>query len=138
MRKLRDFFKERDDKSIDSESSLWTLLEFTALAKNVDLISKSDNLVPIITIHQSKGLEFDTVFLAGAVDYEFPISHSLETNGNIEEEKRMFYVGLTRAKQQLFITGHMEKKRNNKNESCCQSRFIKAIPEHHFRYLTDL
>ena len=134
LKKLRAFMKERDDTSLPPQTSLHSILELIALTKNVDLIAENDNLTPIITIHQSKGMEFDTVFLAGAVDSEFPSFYSLRPDGNIEEEKRSFYVAMTRAKQRLFITGHTE---DEKGYSKIESRFIKSIPKEYLHYLLE-
>lgn len=134
LKKLRIFFKERDDTTLPPQTSLHEILELIALTKNVDLIAKNDNLTPIITIHQSKGMEFDTVFLAGAVESEFPSFYSLKPDGNIEEEKRSFYVAMTRAKQKLFITGHME---DSGGYSKSESRFIKSIPSQYLQYLSE-
>ena len=143
LRQLRTFFETNDDPDLDTKTSLHSILELTALVKNIDLISQTENLIPIITIHKAKGLEFDTVFLAGAVDGEFPDFRSFEENGNLEAEKRMFYVALTRAKQQLFITGYLEwefyskKEGKNKTISKTESRFIKSIPKQYLKYLSE-
>lgn len=132
--KLRDFLKERDDPNLPPQMSLHSILELIALTKNVDLISKTDNLIAVITIHQSKGMEFDIIFLAGAVDSEFPSWQSLQPDGNLEEEKRSFYVAMTRAKQKLFITGHME---DEKGYTKRESQFIKSIPSQYLQYLSE-
>ena len=143
LRQLRTFFETNDDPDLDTKTSLHSILELTALVKNIDLISQTENLIPIITIHKAKGLEFDTVFLAGAVDGEFPDFRSFEENGNLEQEKRMFYVALTRAKQQLFITGYIEleffdkKAGKNKTFPKMESRFIKSIPKQYLQYLSE-
>lgn len=134
LKKLRVFLNEQDDNSIPPQTSLHSIFERIALTKNVDLIAKNDNLTPIITIHQSKGMEFDTVFLAGAVESEFPSFYSLKPDGNIEEEKRSFYVAMTRAKQKLFITGHME---DEKGYPKSESQFIKSIPKEYLHYLSE-
>ena len=134
LKKLRMFLNEQDDNSIPPQTSLHSILERIALTKNVDLIAKNDNLTPIITIHQSKGMEFDTVFLARAVESEFPSFYSLKPDGNIEEEKRSFYVAMTRAKQKLFITGHMEDAKGNLKS---ESQFIKSIPKEYLHYLSE-
>ncbi|MFP4008367.1 MAG: 3'-5' exonuclease, partial [Spirulinaceae cyanobacterium] len=85
------------------DTALRSLIEYTALAKNLDQVSKDNNQVLVITVHQSKGLEFDTVFLAGIAQNEFPSFFSVRDNKE-EEEKRLFYVAMTRAKERLFIS----------------------------------
>lgn len=69
---LVKIFQELDDHDLHPDTALRSLLEHTALAKNLDQISKDQNQIPIITVHQSKGLEFDVVFVAGATEDEFP------------------------------------------------------------------
>ncbi|TAF03434.1 MAG: hypothetical protein EAZ77_17210 [Nostocales cyanobacterium] len=100
------------------------ILEYTALAKNVDQISQENNQVLIITVHQSKGLEFDTVFIAGMCEEEFPSYFSLRDN-KLEEEKRLFYVALTRAKNRLFISWFSKDSYNNTKT---HSQFIDLLP----------
>jgi len=61
------------------------------LAKNLEQVSQDDNQVPIITVHQSKGMEFDSIFITGATEDEFPTFFSVR-DSNLEEERRLFYV----------------------------------------------
>ncbi|MEW5857205.1 MAG: 3'-5' exonuclease, partial [Cyanobacteriota bacterium] len=79
----------------------------------------------IITVHQSKGLEFDTVFIAGATEDEFPSFFSVRDK-NLEEERRLFYVAMTRAKQRLFISAYS---RDFRGYSKSPSKFINEIPK---------
>ncbi|MBD2028236.1 3'-5' exonuclease [Leptolyngbya sp. FACHB-711] len=104
LAQLMKIFQEKDDSSLHPDTALRGLLEFTALAKNLDHISEQNNQVVVITAHQAKGLEFDHVFIAGMTEGEFPSYHSVQ-DGNIEEEKRLFYVALTRAKKRLYLSG---------------------------------
>jgi DNA helicase-2/ATP-dependent DNA helicase PcrA len=120
---LNLLFKSKDDAALHPETALRSLLEFSSLAKNIDLLSAEENQVVAITIHQAKGLEFDTVFIAGAVDNELPTYFAIK-NGDLEEEKRLFYVALTRAKERLFISGHQ---RNERGYNCQRSRFLREI-----------
>ncbi len=122
---LSDTFSDRDDPDTDSLTSLRNLLEFAALAKNIDRLAELENRLPIVTIHQSKGLEFDAAFIAGMVEEEFPSYQSLKA-GNLEEEKRLFYVALTRAKQFAFLSGY---RKNDKGYSKTPSRFLANIPQ---------
>jgi DNA helicase-2/ATP-dependent DNA helicase PcrA len=76
------------------------------------------------TIHSAKGMEWEAVFLIGLIDGVFPVSFSLGDDESIEEERRLFYVGLTRAKDHLFITFHHENNRGSMNQFNKVSRFI--------------
>jgi DNA helicase-2/ATP-dependent DNA helicase PcrA len=120
---LRRIFREHDDLKLDPETSLRVLLEFTALARNPDTYSEADNRLPILTVHQAKGLEFDNVFIAGAVDGDFP-SWLSTREGRGEEERRLFYVAMTRARQRLFVSYHRQ--RNDRQKQ--PSPFLAAIP----------
>jgi len=120
---LRRIFQERDDPELDPETSLRMLLEFTSLARNLDTYSEADNRLPILTVHQSKGLEFDNVFIAGAVDGDFPSWFSAR-DGSVEEERRLFYVAMTRARQRLFVSYHRQWNDRQKQPS----PFLAAIP----------
>ncbi|EAZ90612.1 3'-5' exonuclease [Crocosphaera chwakensis] len=125
LQKLVKMFKNKDDKTLNSYVSLRNILEYTALSKNIDHISKDNNQVLLITIHQSKGLEFDTVFVAGLSQGEFPNYYSIK-DGKIEEEKRLFYVAMTRAKKSLYLSSYLKDKKGYTKEI---SQFIDDIPE---------
>ena len=135
LQQLRQVFAFRDDPNLHPETSLREIIKFSALAKNVDFLADTDNRVPIITVHQSKGLEFDIVFIAGAVDGEFPSYFAVRDN-QLEEEKRVFYVALTRAKKQVYITGF---KSNARGQRLRPSRFIQMLGEENLDgdYISD-
>ncbi|MGQ4646808.1 3'-5' exonuclease [Lyngbya aestuarii] len=122
---LVEVFQEQDNPNLHPDTALRSILEFTALAKNLDQVSQNDNQVPIITIHQSKGLEFDTVFIAGVTEDEFPSFFSVRDD-NLEEERRLFYVAMTRAKQRLFISAYS---RDFRGYSKSPGKFINEIPK---------
>jgi DNA helicase-2/ATP-dependent DNA helicase PcrA len=124
LKRLVKMFKEQDNLELHPDTALRNILEYTALAKNLDQISQENNQVLIITIHQSKGLEFDHIFIAGMCEQEFPSYFSLRDN-KLEEEKRLFYVALTRAKKQLFISWFLK---DYKNEPKSKSQFINSLP----------
>lgn len=127
---LVGIFQEQDNPDLHPDTALRSILEFTALAKNLDQVSQNDNQVPIITVHQSKGLEFDTVFIAGATEDEFPSFFSVRDN-NLEEERRLFYVAMTRAKQRLFISAYSRGFRGYHKKI---SSFVKDMPNVYLNY----
>lgn len=124
LRHLARIFQERDDLALHPDTALRGILEFTALAKNLDQVSQDDNQVPIVTVHQSKGLEFDSVFIAGATEDEFPSFFSIRDN-KLEEERRLFYVAMTRAKKKLLISAYTKDYRGYQRGT---SRFLEDIP----------
>ena len=94
---LKSFFKSRDQESLDQRSSLHNLIHISSLVKNIDFLGLDNGKIPVVTIHQVKGLEFDYVFLLALNEGYFPSYKS----DNIEEEKRLFYVALTRAQKKV-------------------------------------
>jgi DNA helicase II / ATP-dependent DNA helicase PcrA len=124
LRHLVRIFQERDNLALHPDTALRDILEFTTLAKNLDQVSQDDNQVPIVTVHQSKGLEFDSVFIAGVTEDEFPSFFSIRDN-KLEEEKRLFYVAITRAKQRLFISAYSG---DFRGYSKSRSQFISKVP----------
>jgi len=104
LRHLVSLFQEQDRPELPPGDALHVLVQFASLAKSLDHLSESMDKVIVAPIHQSKGLEFLIVFISGAVDGFIPIFHA----SDVEEEKRLFYVAMTRPKHSLFITGFKE------------------------------
>jgi DNA helicase-2/ATP-dependent DNA helicase PcrA len=129
---LREVFTIRDDPKLHPQIALQELVNFCALARNVDFLSETDNRAPVITVHQAKGLEFDTVFLTGVVDGEFP-SYLAVQDGKLEEVKRVFYVGITRAKRQLYLTGFRV---NSRGWIAQPSRFISQLDRDNVEFIS--
>lgn len=137
IERLRDFYmllKELDEEEKSNRDALMEIIKITALS-NGDLEALIINRskfpkIPIITVHQSKGLEYDTVFLAGLKENTFPSYMSVKAN-NIDEEKRTFYVAITRAKKRLYMTCSLEGAYGRRGE---ESRFIKLIDD---KYLSN-
>lgn len=128
LERLVAIIREQDPIVLPPVPALRAVLEFCALAKNVDQIMGTGDQVPIITIHQAKGLEFDIVFVAGAVDGEIPNYYAVQ-EGRTEEERRLFYVAMTRARNRLLISGYQVGKHSwHKKEP---SRFLGAISSNH-------
>ena len=92
--------------------------------------------VSLLTFHQAKGLEFKSVFLMGLEDGVFPDFRSINSSRTLEEERRLFYVGLTRTRRDAFLTyARSRRATTGRTISCEQSRFIEEIPEHILTYL---
>ena len=102
-------------------SSLAEVVRYASLAKNVDHLRTDDARIPVVTVHQAKGLEFDAVFVAGLSDGEFP-SFQADRDGRLEEERRLFYVAITRARRALYLSGH---ELNSRGMLVGPSRFLK-------------
>lgn len=105
LRELVRAFKLLDDSRLEPAEALYAVVGHTALVRGLEQLDDADERVPIITIHQAKGLEFDTVFVAGLTEGELPRRRSVQ-DGRLEEERRLFYVALTRARRRLFLTTH--------------------------------
>ena len=107
-------------------------MESIALQANIDAEDssdeeESDNKVSLMTIHTAKGLEFRHVYVAGMEENIFPSGGWMLTPKDLEEERRLFYVAMTRAKQSLTLTFATERFRNGKTESNAPSRFLKEL-----------
>jgi DNA helicase-2/ATP-dependent DNA helicase PcrA len=105
LKHLLTLFEEHDSPSRHPLESLQAIVQFASLAKHLDQLSEKDDKVVVVPIHQSKGLEFDVVFIAGAVDGAMPHVYATDR----EEEKRLFYVAMTRPKVALYISGYRTK-----------------------------
>lgn len=132
IERLKDFYvliRDLDDKNKNNRDSLLDIIKITSLS-NGELESLIINRtkkprIPIITVHQAKGLEYDNVFLSGAQQNTFPSFRAIREN-NLDEEKRTFYVAITRAKKRLFITCNED---TGYNKRTTKSTFINLIPQ---------
>lgn len=108
--------------------SLAEYIEGITLQSDVDTMHEEDEAVTMMTLHSSKGLEFDVVFLAGMDENIFPSFMALESDQGIEEERRLCYVGMTRAKKKLYLLGARARLRFGRFENYQSSCFIDEIP----------
>ncbi|MBE6895680.1 MAG: ATP-dependent DNA helicase PcrA [Ruminococcaceae bacterium] len=111
------------------EPTLLGYLEQTALVSSVDNLDENEPAVTLMTMHCAKGLEFDVVFLAGFEEGIFPSSMSVNEPGGIEEERRLCYVAITRARKQLYITSVRSRMLYGTPRPAVPSRFLKEIPQ---------
>jgi DNA helicase-2/ATP-dependent DNA helicase PcrA len=117
-------------ESRERSPSLQGFLESMAL---IDMLEEKEEKqgqgVTLISFHSSKGLEFPVVFIVGAEEELIPHKKSVDTSSGVEEERRLFYVGITRAMKELFITYTEKRRKYGKEKPSVPSRFIKEIPE---------
>jgi DNA helicase II / ATP-dependent DNA helicase PcrA len=116
-----------DYVSENENSTLETFLQEVALISQVDKWDDSHNAVTLMTLHSAKGLEFDTVFIAGLEEGLFPFYSSILDSEELEEERRLFYVGMTRAKKKLFLSYAATRNRFGESILSTPSRFISEI-----------
>ena len=113
----------------NAENSLGDFLDSIALVSDVDNLDESTDAVTLMTMHSAKGLEFDNVFLVGMEEGLFPSKRSIEEDVQTEEERRLCYVAITRAKKHLFITNTKKRTLYGSTTYSIPSRFIDEIPE---------
>jgi len=111
-----------------AENGLSDFLEGITLSSDIDDMEEAEDTVTLMTLHSAKGLEFPVVFLVGMEEGIFPGYKSIAENRELEEERRLCYVGITRAKENLFLT--CSKQRTIFGSTSCNpvSRFLKEIP----------
>jgi len=120
------FFEEEWDS--EGKPTLFDfLMKISLLTNDDENDSPEENKVNLMTMHLSKGLEFETVFLTGVEEGIIPSSRSLESERGEEEERRLMYVGMTRAKKKLYLTTTQERKKFGESVPSIPSRFIGEI-----------
>ncbi len=115
--------------NLEAGLSLNIFLEEISLIADIDTMSEQDNAVTFMTIHSAKGLEFPVVFLAGLEEGIFPHSRSLLERDELEEERRLMYVAITRAKDKLYMTHAKNRMLYGEVQSSAPSQFLDDIPE---------
>jgi len=114
--------------NVPPEAALTTFLEDVALVSDVDNLREETDAVTLLTLHMAKGLEFDAVFIAGLEEGILPHSRSLEEPEEMEEERRLCYVGMTRAKRRLYLIHAFRRARFGNHSPAEASRFLRDIP----------
>lgn len=115
--------------NLPRESQLATFLEDVALVSDVDQVDGQRDVVTCITLHQAKGLEYPVVFLVGLEEGLLPHSRSLDDREALDEERRLFYVGATRAKQRLYLMYAFKRVLYGRTAGASPSRFLADIPK---------
>ncbi|MGI9545026.1 MAG: ATP-dependent helicase [Cyclobacteriaceae bacterium] len=120
---------EREDQKISK--SLGAFLQEVALLTDADTEEEDPDKVTLMTIHSSKGLEFKNIYIVGMEEDLFPSQMMLSSRADLEEERRLFYVAITRAQKQLFLSYATTRYRFGRLKTCEPSRFIEEIdPEY--------
>ena len=120
LRRLAEEFDER---------SMTEFLETVALISDQDTLSEGQDAATLLTLHAAKGLEFGVVFIVGLDDGILPHSRTFDEPEEMEEERRLFYVGITRAKNQLYLLRATERRRYSSTDWMSPSRFLDDIPD---------
>jgi DNA helicase-2/ATP-dependent DNA helicase PcrA len=132
---IRDFIEGQVEVD-GARGALSEFLEDVALATDLDKDTGDDDRVALMTIHLAKGLEFPYVFIVGMEEDLFPSAMSMNTRSELEEERRLFYVALTRAEHQAYLTYAQSRYRWGKLVDSEPSRFIEEITDTYLEYLT--
>ena len=133
---IKDFTEGQ--KEVDgARGGLSEFMEDVALATDMDNDKSDDDRVSLMTIHLAKGLEFPYVFCVGMEEDLFPSAMSMNSRNELEEERRLFYVALTRAEKQAYLTYAQSRYRWGKLIDCEPSRFIEEVDDRYLEYLTS-
>ena len=121
---IQEYCENSDSKDLQS------FLEEVSLLTDIDQWNSNDEAITLMTVHSSKGLEFPLVFIAGMEEGLFPHSNSINDDNGIEEERRLFYVAVTRAMEELFLfSADSRMKFGSGSVPSLRSRFIDEIPK---------
>lgn len=120
------YLEENEDGDLEG------FLEEVSLMSDIDAYNEQSDVVVMMTLHSAKGLEFPVVFMTGMEEGLFPGRQSLYDNGELEEERRLAYVGITRAKKKLYMTNAQMRMMFGQTSRNPQSRFIEEVPPEYF------
>jgi DNA helicase-2/ATP-dependent DNA helicase PcrA len=119
---------------IDTFTELDLFLQEVALIADLDRLDPGSETVTLMTLHNAKGLEFSLVFIAGLEEGLFPLSRAYDEADALEEERRLFYVGITRAEDKLFMSWARQRRRAGDFTYGSLSSFVSAIPDKLLEY----
>lgn len=120
---VREYYDTNENPTLEG------FLEQVSLISDIDELDEKKNAVTLMTAHSAKGLEFEVVFITGMEDGLFPVSSSCNSEEELEEERRLFYVAVTRAKDKLYITHSNQRYRHGELSYQLKSRFITEISQ---------
>ena len=131
---IRDFIEDQKEL-VDSNDKLSEFLSTVSLSTDFDIENQDQDKVSLMTLHLSKGLEFKHVFIVGLEEDLFPSALSYNTRSELEEERRLFYVGITRAKENLYLSYANSRYRWGKLIYCEESRFLNEIDKDYVKII---
>ena len=134
---MKDFV-EGQKEIADATGNLGEFMEDVALATDLDKDTADEDRVALMTVHMAKGLEFPYVYIVGMEEDLFPSAMSMNTRSELEEERRLFYVALTRAEKQAYLTYTQSRYRWGKLVDAEPSRFLEEIDEQYIENLTPV
>jgi len=132
----REYDERREPAEEGADRSLIGFLEQLALVTDVDNYSSDENAIVLMSLHSAKGLEFPVVFLTGLEEGLFPHAHAMGEEQKLEEERRLCYVGITRARERLFLSWAHRRFLHGSGMQQSPSRFLAEIPEEFMHPLT--
>jgi DNA helicase II / ATP-dependent DNA helicase PcrA len=118
----------QEENEGEENINLQSFLEKTSLSSDLDNLKEGESAVSLMTLHASKGLEFPVVFLVGLEQGLFPNYRSMQDPASLEEERRLCYVGITRAQERLFISHARERRLYGSREPAMRSQFLDELP----------
>ncbi len=119
-----------------AQTPLSAFLAYAALESGDNQAKAGQDAVQMMTVHAAKGLEFDAVFISGLEDGLFPHENSIVDPSGLEEERRLMYVAITRARKRLYMTMAQSRMLHGQTRYAVRSRFLDEVPENHVKWLT--
>jgi DNA helicase-2/ATP-dependent DNA helicase PcrA len=133
---IREFFGVvQEFEQTHAEATLDDLIEWIALRTDLDALANGDHSVTLMTLHTAKGLEWPVVFVVGMEDSLFPHANSIFEPERLEEERRLAYVGITRARERLYLTHAAQRFLQGRTSYNQPSMFLREIPDEHITTL---
>ena len=130
---LLNAIKEFVDDPEREDKGLGTFLQEISLLTDEDRKEKTDDAITLMTIHMAKGLEFNYVYVVGLEEDLFPSQMMMSSRAELEEERRLFYVAITRAKKKLYFTYALNRYRYGKMKTCDPSRFLTEVDPNYIK-----
>jgi DNA helicase-2/ATP-dependent DNA helicase PcrA len=121
--------EEFEEAADGGETTILAFLEKASLTASSDQRTGTDGKVALMTLHSAKGLEFPVVFITGCEEGLFPHARTFDDPDELEEERRLMYVGMTRAMKKLFVTHAMRRRWQGQYRDQMVSRFVRELPE---------